>query len=364
MQIANPIYDVVFKYLMKNKEIAKDILSAILNENVISLELKTSEIPVEVPQKLKTVRYDFIATIKNADETEKTVQVEIQKRKKGDEIPRFRRYLGNIYIGDDEPDTKKISLPITTIYFLGYRLLNIKLPVFKIDRTYTNAATHKRIRKPKKEDFVEQLSHDMYVIQIPRLKMVAQTRVEKLLDVFSQKKYVTDNNQIHDYTGDMSDPKVARMIRQLSRAMVSQEVRHKMDEEDSADSFIDGLEAEAEEARKEKQAADERAEREYIARIAADARAGREREAKEEANMRADQERKAKEEAIAKAAEADAKAAEADAKAAEADAKAAEAVEALELARKEKVISDAKIAFLEKHYADSIKKGKNENDLN
>jgi hypothetical protein len=28
MKIANPIYDVVFKYLMENNEIAKDILSA------------------------------------------------------------------------------------------------------------------------------------------------------------------------------------------------------------------------------------------------------------------------------------------------------------------------------------------------
>jgi hypothetical protein len=313
MQIANPIYDVVFKYLMTNLEIAKDILSVILNENVVSLELTATETPVEVTKTLKMVRYDFIATIKNADESYKTVQIEIQKRKKGFEIPRFRRYLGNIYIAGDEPDDKKITLPITTIYFLGYRLKNIKLPVFKIDRVYTNAATQKRIRNPKKDDFVEQLSHDMYVIQIPRLKMVAQTRVEKMLDVFSQTKYVTDNSQILDYSGDMSDPKIARMIRHLSRAMVSQEIRHKMDEEDSVDNYIGSLENTAEEERQARKAAEARAE-------------------------------------------------EANAKATEANAKAAEAIEAAERDRKAKAETDAKNAILEKKLAD-FEKWKKERGL-
>ena len=37
MKIANPIYDIIFKYLMEDTEIAKDILSLILNENIISV---------------------------------------------------------------------------------------------------------------------------------------------------------------------------------------------------------------------------------------------------------------------------------------------------------------------------------------
>ena len=32
MLIANPIYDVVFKYLMANVEIAKGVISTIINE--------------------------------------------------------------------------------------------------------------------------------------------------------------------------------------------------------------------------------------------------------------------------------------------------------------------------------------------
>jgi hypothetical protein len=37
MKIANPIYDVVFKYLMENTEIAKDILSVILGVTIVSI---------------------------------------------------------------------------------------------------------------------------------------------------------------------------------------------------------------------------------------------------------------------------------------------------------------------------------------
>nr|VFK55164.1 MAG: hypothetical protein BECKTUN1418F_GA0071002_106414 [Candidatus Kentron sp. TUN] len=39
MQIANPIYDVVFKHLMQNNEIATLILSTILEEEILSLDL-------------------------------------------------------------------------------------------------------------------------------------------------------------------------------------------------------------------------------------------------------------------------------------------------------------------------------------
>ncbi|MDR2765797.1 MAG: hypothetical protein LBB90_12310, partial [Tannerella sp.] len=41
--IANPIYDVVFKRLMENERIAKFFLGTILDEPVISLEVRPQE---------------------------------------------------------------------------------------------------------------------------------------------------------------------------------------------------------------------------------------------------------------------------------------------------------------------------------
>ena len=58
MKIANPIYDVVFKYLMENNEIAKDILSVILNEEIVS---------TKDPRIARVVKYLGRAIINNPD---------------------------------------------------------------------------------------------------------------------------------------------------------------------------------------------------------------------------------------------------------------------------------------------------------
>ena len=43
MNIANPIYDIVFKYLMEDERIARTILSALLKVDVIAVEVRPHE---------------------------------------------------------------------------------------------------------------------------------------------------------------------------------------------------------------------------------------------------------------------------------------------------------------------------------
>ncbi len=160
-----------------------------------------------------------------------------------------------------------------------YRLKNIKLPVLKVERTYMNAVTRRKLRNPIKENFVEQLSHDMYVIQIPRLKkMAAQTELEKMLDVFSQNKYKTTDSHVLEYTGDMSDPRVERIIKYLNRAMSDDEIRRAMDAEDEVDGLITQLEDDLEQERQAKEQALRAKEEERQAKE-------EERQAKEQALM-------------------------------------------------------------------------------
>ena len=47
MKIANPIYDVVFRYLMKDEKVAKLILSTLIEEEIETLSFKTTEIPID-----------------------------------------------------------------------------------------------------------------------------------------------------------------------------------------------------------------------------------------------------------------------------------------------------------------------------
>lgn len=80
--IANPIYDVVFKYLLEDLDIVRELLSTILNEEIIHLEVKPQEKTREFfPERLHIMRFDFKAVIKTANGETKKVLVELQKAK-------------------------------------------------------------------------------------------------------------------------------------------------------------------------------------------------------------------------------------------------------------------------------------------
>jgi hypothetical protein len=250
MKIANPIYDVVFKYLMENTEIAKDILSAILGVVVISVELQSQEFTETSAAGIQVFRLDFKAVIRTKSGELKTVLIEIQKAKNGFKISRFQTYLGFNYMKShviltENEQSKDERYPIIAIYFLGFRLKNVKIPVLKVERQYFNAVSNRKLNV--KEDFVEKLSHDLYAIQIPRLKMHVRTELEQMLDVFNQNKYKTADNHILEYTGAVNDPKIARVIKHLGRAIVSNpDLHHAMVMEDL-------MEAEAERDRIERE---------------------------------------------------------------------------------------------------------------
>ncbi|GAB4115545.1 MAG: hypothetical protein OHK0057_37110 [Thermoflexibacter sp.] len=48
MLIANPIYDVVFKYLMEDSKVAKIFLSAIIGQEILELDFKPQELSGEL----------------------------------------------------------------------------------------------------------------------------------------------------------------------------------------------------------------------------------------------------------------------------------------------------------------------------
>ena len=223
MKIANPLYDVVFKYLMEDNEIAKCLLSLILDKKIVGLKLQPQETPHVTVDGLKMSKLDFKATIREALGKPENVLIEVQKVSADEEEERFRLYLGLNYIEkvpflSKKGETKFTSYPITTIYFLGFRLKHVKVPILKVARGYYNAVTNEKLTV--KEDFIEKLSHDMYAIQIPRLKMAAQTELEKVLDIFNAEKYKTSDSRILEYTGDISDPNVERIVKHLGRAII------------------------------------------------------------------------------------------------------------------------------------------------
>ena len=242
MIIANPIYDVVFKYLLEDLEIARELLSMILGEDIISIEIKPQETATEITgSNINILRFDFKAVIKTNTGEIKKILIELQKAKQVLDVMRFRRYLADNYKKEDEVLTdkgelEKRPLPIVTIYFLGFPLDNIDRGVVKINRGYWDVITEELI--DVKEDFVELLTHDSYLIQIRLLAGKSRTKLERVLQVFSP-EYLTQDKHQMDFKGDVNEPLVKKMVDRLGRAIASDDIRDKMDVEDEIDRIFE-----------------------------------------------------------------------------------------------------------------------------
>jgi len=127
--IANPIYDVVFKYMMEDNAVARLLVSSIIGEEVVSLEPKPQERTTNINKfdddttSLTVYRLDFSARIKTPD-GQKSVIIEMQKASFPSDIKRFRLYLGKQYADDynceTDEDKKGDSLMIDEDTILTY----------------------------------------------------------------------------------------------------------------------------------------------------------------------------------------------------------------------------------------------------
>jgi len=260
MQIANPIYDVVFKYLMDDSKIAKLLISTIIGEKIISLDFLPKEKVVEIEHRSLTVyRLDFSAKIQTPDGY-KNVLIEIQKAKFATDIMRFRRYLGeqyqkkeNVYETIVMGKEVKKAMPIISIYFLGHKLEHITVPIIKVQRQYYDVTTGEEIKQ--REEFIESLTHDSFIIQIPQLRQKYQTEVEQLLSIFDQKNTTSDSHVLNVNEQDFPE-KYRPLIRRLQRAIAEPKVRETMDIEDEILEDLQDLEREIEKKDKALEAKD------------------------------------------------------------------------------------------------------------
>lgn len=246
MLIANPIYDGVFKYLMEDEESAKLLLSAIIGQKVISINFMPQEHTGEVDVERQTItvyRMDFAAKVETP-EGAKSVLIEIQKAKYAADIMRFRKYLGEQYAKRQE------ALPIVTIYFLGYALEHTDAPVIKVNRVYEDLISHKEIKV--KEEFIESLTHDSYVIQIPYLDSNHKNELESLLSIFDQKRQSYGDKHILSIDEDSYPSHYRRLIRRLVKATAEPVVKKKMELEDEFLEELENMERRAEQKLEEK----------------------------------------------------------------------------------------------------------------
>jgi hypothetical protein len=259
LNIANPIYDTVFKYLMEDLDIAKGLISTIINREIIEISVQPQETMMEmdssIEKPLRVYRIDFAAILKQADGTTKKVLIELQKTKKTTNILRFRRYLAEGYQKEDtvieNGETVKTSLEIITIYFLGFKLDEVDTSVLQVKNTFIDVTTGKELENAPKSDFVRLLNHESYTIQIQRLTEPTQTQLETILGIFNQKYKTEDEHILRIPDEVINNPLYQKMAHRLLRAIASEDIRRKMDLEDDIERDYQDITTKFNKAKKE-----------------------------------------------------------------------------------------------------------------
>ena len=223
--IPNPIYDVVFRYLMEDPESAMIVVSTLINENIINLQLepithsekKEKSLATALLQDPKTkddlrlFHLDFTATVLLPDGTEELIMIELQKATEPDDIFRFKRYISRNFQKKHEVEVtdietlniRKVNRPIrlVPVFILNFRIENeINDLLIRTKRVKEGFFKNKALQIPN--EFIDNLSYDLLVVQLPNLENINKDdylddeykkKLFALLKLFDQKSRVRDN---------------------------------------------------------------------------------------------------------------------------------------------------------------------------
>ena len=240
--IANPIYDSVFKFLMEDERAAKVLLSALLKQEVRDLKMRHNEYTNIQQTRISLFRLDFSARIHDAAGKEQLVLIELQKTWLATETLRFRQYLGVQYLDKEnvpsDEDAGGYGLPIISIYILGHKLGDLRQPVVYVRRRYLDYDSN-QIEEGVPDPFIESLTHDSIIVQIPYLQGRARNHLERLLSVFDQDYRVAYDDHLLQIDDEDMDSDSRLLVNRLVMAAASPDIRRSMQVEDEILSEIE-----------------------------------------------------------------------------------------------------------------------------
>lgn len=192
-KIANPKYDVTLKALLSDPDIARGIAELFLGRPVEAVAFSSQESVIRDPRTKRVAlrRLDFSAVVTFAEGDHRQVILEIQAQRQRGDTMRFRLYLASQLTREHEIMSagirRKIMLPVVPIYILGYEIgagEGAALPaVIHVERRCRCAVTAQPFSE--RPDFIEALTHDAFIIQIPRLAAEADALEGSPLGRFS-----------------------------------------------------------------------------------------------------------------------------------------------------------------------------------
>jgi hypothetical protein len=192
---------------------------------------------------LSIFRIDFGATVRESDGSVHLILIELQKTWLPTETLRFRQYLGAQYANKANMQSEgrgAYAIPMVTVYLLGHKVGDIEEPVLYVRRRsydYNDNIVTKGLPNP----FVDSLTHDSIIVQIPRLRGQVNNRVEKVLSIFDQSQMDGANKQVLNIDESLyaDDADMLHIVHRLLAAASDSKMRHEMNVEDEYYSVIE-----------------------------------------------------------------------------------------------------------------------------
>lgn len=215
--IPNPIYDVVFKFLMEDLESARIFLETLLNEKIIHLEFapvshasKIAEAEEKEPE-IRLFHLDFTAILELAGGKRELVMIELQKANVPGDIFRFKRYISANFQKKQQkeiidPHTQAVETIEQPVRLLPIFILNFRIEkevndlLIKTNRVKLGIFKNRTLQE--ENEFIDNLSYDLWVVQLPNLSNIQpedyanddyKRRVYLLLKLFDQDSQQAEN---------------------------------------------------------------------------------------------------------------------------------------------------------------------------
>ena len=126
-----------------------------------------------------------------------------------------------------------MGIPMVAVYLLGHRVGDIEEPVLYVKH---NAFDYEgnEVTQGLPDPFVDSLTHNSIIVQIPRLHGHVNNRLEEILSVFDQTRKNKDNGQVlnineSEYVGD---EEMMVIIHRLLAAAADPDIRQAMNDEE------------------------------------------------------------------------------------------------------------------------------------
>ena len=150
------------------------------------------------------------------------------------------------------------ALPMVAVYILGHKVGDIEEPVLYVNHQSLDYDGN-IVTKGLPNSFVDSLTHNSIIVQIPRLHGHINNRLDMVLSIFDQsrrdvedKRILRIDNKVYENDADME-----HILHRLTMAAADADMRHKMNVEDEYFSAIEKRDTEI--LMREKQLAEQQA---------------------------------------------------------------------------------------------------------